>query len=46
MSLINCEVFLILIGSKNCVIIDETTQDANPNANPPVSEIRATTGVT
>ena len=34
---------LILTCLKICVITDETTQDANPNANPPVPEIRAPT---
>ena len=44
MPLINCEVSLTLTWSKNCVVTDETTQNANPNADPPVSEIRAPTG--
>ena len=46
MSLINCEVNLILTWSKNCVISDETTQDADPSAYAPVSEIRAPAGAT
>ena len=46
MPLINCEVNLILTWSKNCVTTDETTQDADPNANAPVPEIRAPTGST
>ena len=31
---------------KNCVIIDDTTRDADANAYPPVLEIRAETGPT
>ena len=42
-SLINCEVPLTLTWSKNCIINDETTIDADPNANPPVIEIRGPT---
>ena len=44
MSLTNCEVSLTLTWSKNCVITDETTQDADPNYIPPLLEIRAPTG--
>ena len=44
MPLINCEVSWTLIWSKNCVIADETTQGAKPNANSPVLESRAPTG--
>ena len=39
MSLINCEIKLILTWSEKCVLTDITTQaarDANPNANPSV----------
>ena len=46
MPLINCEVSFTLILSKNCVITDETAWDTNPNANPPVPEIRALAGPT
>ena len=46
MPLINCEVSLTLTWSKNCVTTDETTRDAEPNANPPVPEIRASAGAT
>ena len=46
MPIINCEVFLTLTWSNNCVITDEITQDADQNANPPVLEIRAPTGAT
>ena len=46
MPLINCEVSLTLTSSKNCVITDETTRDANPNANPPVLGIRVPAGAT
>ena len=37
---------MTLIWSENCVINDETTQDANPNANPPVLEMRVPAGAT
>ena len=43
-AIINCELNLILTWSKNCVVTDERTQDADTNANPPVPEIRAPTG--
>ena len=46
MPLINCEVSLTLARSKNCVITDETTRDNDPNANPPILEIRVSTGAT
>ena len=46
MPLLNCEVCLALSWSKNCVITDERTQDADPNANPPVLEIRVPAGAT
>ena len=46
MALINCEVPLTLTSSKTSVITDETTQDANPDDNPSVLEIRAPTGAT
>ena len=41
MPLINCEVSLTLTWSKNCVITDETTRDADPNAGRFVLKIRA-----
>ena len=44
MPLINCKVSLILTWYKKCVITDKTTRDADPNANPPVLEIRVPTG--
>ena len=34
---------LILTQSEDCVIIDETKQDDDPNTNSPVLEIRAPT---
>ena len=37
--LINCEVKLILIWFKNCVLIDKPTREANYGANPVVYEI-------
>ena len=40
MPLINCELALTLTCSKDCVLTDMTTQDANP----PVLEIRVLTG--
>ena len=46
MPLLNYEVCLALSWSKNCVITDERTQDADPNANPPVLEIRVPAGAT
>ena len=37
MPLINCEVYLTLTRSENCVLTNiTTTRDANPNADPPV----------
>ena len=44
MPLISCEVSVILTWSKNCVITDEATQDADPNVNPPVPEIKVSAG--
>ena len=41
MPLKNCEVYLILTWSEDCVITDMTTQDADPHANPPVPNTRA-----
>ena len=38
-SLINCEVELILTWFKNCVLIDKLTREANYAANPVVYEI-------
>ena len=37
--LTNCEVELILIWFKNCMLIDKSTRDANYNANPGVFKI-------
>ena len=37
--LINCEVEIILIWFKNCVLIDKSTREANYGANPRVYEI-------
>ena len=34
--LVNCEISLPLTWSRNCVLTDERTQDASPNANPSV----------
>ena len=38
-SLINCEVELILTWFKNCVLIDKSTRGANYDADPVVYEI-------
>ena len=46
MSLINCEINLILTWPGNCVLTDiitQTARNANPNANPPI-EARKRTG--
>ena len=37
---------MALSWSKNCVITVERTQDADPNASPPVLEIRVPAGAT
>ena len=39
MSLINCEVSLILTWSENCVLTSEATRDADPDADPAVAEV-------
>ena len=39
MPLINCEVDLILTWFKNCILINESTGDADYNADPIVYEI-------
>ena len=44
-SLINCEVELILTWSKNCILTSKGTRDANPDANPPVAAINNPTNV-
>ena len=41
MPLINCEISMTLTWSKNCVITEETTKDADPNAEFPVLETTA-----
>ena len=46
MPLFNCEVSLTFTCSKNCVTTDETTRDAEANANPPVPEIRVSADAT
>ena len=45
-SLINCELNLILTGSENCVLTSKTTRDADPEADPAVAEINNPTGAT
>ena len=39
MSLINCEVSLILTWSENCVLTSKATRDADPDADPAVAEV-------
>ena len=39
MSLINCEINLILTWSENCVLTSNTTRDADPDADPSVAAI-------
>ena len=46
MLLINCEASLTFNWSKYCVITDETTQNADSNANPSVPKNRAPIGST
>ena len=43
MPLINCEVSLTLNWSKSCVLTDQITRHANPNAGPSMLTIRAPT---
>ena len=45
MSLINCEINLILTWSEYCVITSKVTRHANPNANPAVAAIINPTNV-
>ena len=46
MLLINCEINLILIWSKNCVLTDIITQAANPNLDPAIPAINVSTNAT
>ena len=39
MSLINCEINLILTWSENCVLTSKATRDADPEADPAVTTI-------
>ena len=39
MSLINCEINLILTWSENCVLTNKATRDADPDANSAVAAI-------
>ena len=43
---INCEVFLNLTWSENCVLTSKATRDADPDADPAVNEINARTNAT
>ena len=45
MSLINCEINLILTQSENCVLTSKGTRDADPVANPAVAAIDNLTNV-
>ena len=44
--LINCEIFLTLTWSKNCVITSKSTREADPDADPPVVGINNPTNAT
>ena len=46
MPLINCEIELTLIWSENCILTDMTVRNANPQANPSVTETFGPTGAT
>ena len=46
MLLINCEINLILIWSKNCVLTDIITQAANPSVDPAIPAINVSTNAT
>ena len=46
MLLINCEINLILIWSKNCVLTDIITQAANHNVDPAIPAINVSTNAT
>ena len=45
MSLINCEINLILTQSENCLVTSEVTRDANPDAIPTVAAVINPTNV-
>ena len=45
MPLINFEVSLVLTWSKNGATTDASAQEADPNDDPPVPEIRDSTGI-
>ena len=45
-SLINCEINLILAWSENCVLTSKATRDADPDANPAVAAINNATNTT
>ena len=46
MPLINCEVYLTLTWSENCVLTSKATREADPDANPAVDEINNPTNAT
>ena len=46
MSLINCEINLILTWSENCVLTSKATRDEDPHANPAVVVIDNATSAT
>ena len=39
MPLTNCEIYLILTWSENCVLASKATRDADPDANPAAAAI-------
>ena len=46
MPLINCEVFLALTWSENCVLTDITTEAADPDADPAIPALNTPTNKT
>ena len=46
MSLINCEINLILTWSENCVLTSKATRKANPDVNPAITAVNNPTNVT
>ena len=46
MSLINCEINLILTWCENCVLTSKATRDADPDVNPTVAAIYNPTNAT
>ena len=46
MSLVNCEINLILAWSENCILTSKATRDANPDVNPAITAVNNPTNVT